>query len=434
MKILVLSQYWAPENGVPQRRWAWLSKILVNAGHEVTVVAPPPHYQRTVSMRQWLQHGGFFGTGNVEDGESGERILRSGFFPAGTSLTGKALNQIIVAASMTLMQFRRLEAFKGQHPDLVIGTVPALPTSLVTQVVAKCLKVPYIVDLRDAWPDLLHESADWNTATGARSIRERVLSKGPLQVAVKVTEKLMWRSLAEADGIITTSKDLATYLDTRLESVRHRERVITTVRNVFPPKTSYTAPDKSLSKSKTLHVLYAGTVGRAQKLNNALEALEIARAKGYDVELRIVGDGASWQALADTAENLSAHASMAHRLPAKRLYEHYEWADTALVHLADWKPLTQTIPSKTYELMSVGLHISAVVGGEAAELIKDLEAGSVVPPEDPKALAALWMELIDDRSGLRVSGRGAEWVEHQRDVEVPRRLLDIVSTVGRRHA
>ena len=103
MRILVLSQYWAPENGVPQRRWSWLSKILVQAGHDVLVIAPPPHYQRRLGLKQWFSRRNVLGANDLEKGNSGEKILRSGFFPAGPSLTHRILNQASVAASMLLM-------------------------------------------------------------------------------------------------------------------------------------------------------------------------------------------------------------------------------------------------------------------------------------------------------------------------------------------
>lgn len=101
-----------------------------------------------------------------------------------------------------------------------------------------------------------------------------------------------------------------------------------------------------------------------------------------------------------------------------------------MVHLTAWEPLTRTVPSKTYELMSVGVHISAVVQGEAAVLVQRLEAGNVVRPDDPEALAEMWISLIEDRSQLHVPSRGREWVAQQRDEIVPKVIREIVSSVA----
>lgn len=430
MRILVLSQYWAPENGVPQRRWSWLTKILTEAGHEVTVIAPPPHYQRQISLKKWLSRDSIVGARSPVKGSSGERILRTGFFPAGSTLTRRILNQASVAASMLFMQVTHRKYIRGWSPELVIGTVPALPTSVVTLLAARYIGAPYIVDLRDAWPELLREKDDWNSATGKRSIREIVLSKGPFQVLTAFTELAMSKALNSADGIVTTSEDLTIHLKNTIPvKGGSRERVVRTVRNVFPPKTKYLAADKSKRSGDELNVLYAGTVGRAQRLDNAVKAAKIAQDRGYRVRLRIVGDGAAWLAVKNLIRVTGADAIIEHRYPADRLEEFYDWADTALVHLTAWEPLTRTVPSKTYELMSVGVHISAVVQGEAADLVERLKAGNVVQPNDPEALAEMWISLIEDRSQLHVPSHGREWVAEQRDEVVPQVIRGIVSSV-----
>ncbi|MGV0361495.1 glycosyltransferase family 4 protein [Corynebacterium minutissimum] len=417
---------------MPQRRWSWLTKILLEAGHEVMVIAPPPHYLRQIGLREWLSRDSIVGARDTVDGISGERILRSGFFPAGSTLTRRILNQASVAASMLVMQMSHRKQILSYAPDLVIGTVPALPTSVVTMLVARHIRVPYIVDLRDAWPELLREKDDWNSGTGKKSIREIILSKGPFQLLTALTEKSMKKALNHADGIVTTSEDLSAYLaETMPEKSASRERVIRTVRNVFPPKTKYLAADKSALNSDELHVLYAGTVGRAQRIDNAVRAAKIAQDRGYKVCLRIVGDGAAWLAVKELIQASATNATIEHRYPAENLEEFYDWADTALVHLTAWEPLTRTVPSKTYELMSVGLHISAVVQGEAAALVEKLEAGHVVEPDDPEALAEMWISLIEDRSRLHVTSRGREWVAQQRDDVVPQEIREIVSRVAK---
>ena len=43
MKMLLLTHYYAPEFGAPQRRWSALVQRFIAAGHRVTVAAPVPH-------------------------------------------------------------------------------------------------------------------------------------------------------------------------------------------------------------------------------------------------------------------------------------------------------------------------------------------------------------------------------------------------------
>src|SRR5699024_8262165 len=112
---------------------------------------------------------------------------------------------------------------------------------------------------------------------------------------------------------------------------------------------------------------------------------------------------------------------------AAELLEFYQWADTALVHLASWEPLKRAVPSKTYELMEIGLHITGVVSGETSELIRYLNAGSVVPPSNPDALAELWIELALAPDNFETKGAAREWVVNERTLRTPKvlsRLLD----------
>lgn len=429
MKILILSQYWAPENGVPQRRWSWLTQLLVEQGHQVTVIAPPPHYDRKISPAEWGRKLVTNGLNEEDSGESGERILRSPFLPAGKSLTARALNQAFVGVGAVFRVLWRTGSLKGYKPDLVIGTVPAIPISMVVWLVGKIYRRPYIVDLRDAWPDLLEQADSWNSGMGKPSLRQKLLSRGPLQVVSWLTKKIMNHSLRNARAIIATSERLELNLESRPELVRpNSEREIVTIRNVFPPETNLPTKRVSQQNENVFHILYAGTIGRAQNLGNAIEAVRIVKATGVDVKFRIVGSGAEKSELRNQSEDLKGSVSFEPVRPADELAAYYEWADTALVHLADWEPLERTVPSKVYELLDCGIHISAVVQGETAKLVSHLSAGDVIPPNNPRALADLWIQIARDRSMLATAETGRAWVQHQRDNVVPDTLNALVNS------
>lgn len=423
----MISQYWYPENGVPQRRWTWLSELL-RENFALEVIAPPPHYRRNLKFLAWIRQVVERGRKNFELGPSGERIHRTFFIPSGNSLTQKALNQLTVAMGMMLKLFALSFGHSSKKPDVIIGTVPALPTAVVTYFASRVLRTPYVIDLRDAWPDLLSQSDQWNKSIGSRSFRELILSCGPLQVASWLTERSVNWVLEHASGVMVTSSHLEENLRSKF-SKRGRELPLVTIRNVFPSRTDFVHRYMEKDAKATLNVLYAGTIGRAQNLANAIEAARIAATSGVDVQLRFVGAGAAKEALSEIAEALDVNAEFYFRRPADALDEHYEWADTALVHLTDWEPLKRAVPSKTYELMSSGLHISGVVAGEAAEIIEKCNAGEVVPPERPEELAALWVHLANNPAALSVGNLGREWVEKERTEIAPEKLHSFMLSV-----
>ncbi|AHI19525.1 colanic acid biosynthesis glycosyl transferase wcaI [Corynebacterium casei LMG S-19264] len=427
MKILIISQYWAPENGVPQRRWSWLTGILEEQGHLVTVIAPPPHYNRSPSLGEWWKSGSFRARTEHETINHAETVVRTGFFPAGRSLTQRILNQAAVAAAALWVIGKKPGVLRNYQPDLIIGSVPALPTSVVTYIASKRFKAPYVIDLRDAWPDLISEHERWNSGLGDPSFREKVLSRGPVQVLGFVTKWAMNYSLRESDGLIVTSSLLGKALKERFdEQQKSVDKPISVIRNVFPPEINQRVSEHEERSADCLNVLYAGTLGRAQNLTNAIRAVARTGEGGYQVNLRFVGAGAARQELVRLAKDLNVKVEFSSKLAADELAEQYKWADTALVHLTDWPALEQAVPSKTYELMNLGIHISAVASGETMELIEALEAGHVVAPESPEALAQLWMKLIDEPRLLDVSTVGAKWVAEERVNVAPREFLRMI--------
>lgn len=422
VKVLVLSQYWYPENGVPQRRWTWLSKLLVDQGHEVSVVAPWPSYKKKTTPKSWFGTLRANGISSIETGPVGESIYRSVMVPSGSSLTMRTLSQAI-SAFFSMMNVLRigLPSSKGRRPDLVVGTVPALPTALLTWCSARLLRTPYVIDLRDAWPDLLANTKEWNRGVKGTSVREAVLSRGPVQLLTFLTDRLLRKVLSQSSGIIVTAEELQRSLELEYPEKASRGTIIT-IRNVFPRRNIPIKSSINLEAGSPLNVLYAGTLGRAQNLSNAIEAAEIARSFGVNVSLKFVGEGAGLEKLRTRAAKSEVSIEFVDQLEVSKLKAYYDWADTALVHLTNWAPLERAVPSKTYELMTSRIHISGVAVGEAKELIMRLGAGDVVPPESPLELAKLWQRLYENRSMLQVGSESHNWVVHQQSDVVPREL------------
>lgn len=429
MRILVLSQYWWPENGVPQRRWRWLTSILRGEGHEVDVIAPLPlcgqqagrgddPCQFAIELR------------DNERGPSGEHIYRCKSLASSDSLTHRAIAQAFVAASTIRTAWRLRRSHELAKPDVVIGTVPALPTAVATFFVARVMRVPYVIDLRDAWPDLIDYGRFWNDGTGKKSLREKILQHGPFQLVGSLTKKILKFVYRHSEVIILTAAHLRTNLTETLsrEDATQIPRTVT-IRNVFPADFELAGELDFREAGGELNVLYAGTLGRAQQLSNAIEAVELATEKGYRINLRLVGKGATSELLRSEASKSNCSVTVLDEADPEELIRHYKWADTALVHLANWPPLRAAVPSKTFELMRIGIHISAAVEGETAELVSNLKAGDVVPPMDPEALAFLWCSLIEDRSRLKIGPEAKEWLMREVETETPRKLRELLSSI-----
>jgi glycosyltransferase involved in cell wall biosynthesis len=130
--------------------------------------------------------------------------------------------------------------------------------------------------------------------------------------------------------------------------------------------------------------LYAGLHGLAQGLTQVLEAAE-GLAVECDLDFVFVGDGPEKTALVEQAKQrrldnvrfLQSHT--AREIPAL-----IASADIVLVPLKLYIP--GAVPSKLYEAMASGRPVVLVAEGEAADIVREHEAGVVVKPGDIEGL------------------------------------------------
>lgn len=389
MHIVLLTHHYIPETGAPQRRWSAFVQRFVDAGHRVTVLTPPPHYP---SGRLDTAHDGVR-PGTVSQGGYGETVVRVRFREHDHSLLSRTSDQL-VAASDSVRRALSLLGGRQDRPDVVVATAPGLPSIPAGMLLGRLLRRPAVVEMRDAWPDLIASSGMWGPGQG-RGLRAR---------ATTATHRSLTALQRHAAAVVTTTVSFADVL-----SARGVPRVAV-IRNGahVPDLPLLPAPRRDAGE---LRVAYLGTMGRSQGLETAVHATDLLRRRGVPVRLRLVGSGADAEHLAALVHELDAPVDVLARVPADEVVAHYAWADTTLVSLRDWGPFEWTVPSKLYELFAVGRHVSASLAGEAARVVEESGAGDVVLPQSPVALADLWCALADERGRLDVGRAGRAWVE-----------------------
>src|SRR5699024_7557478 len=144
MRILLLTHYYAPEFGAPQRRWSALVERFMAAGHRVTVAAPVPHYPAGRPTRtQRSDHP----VGPPERGRHGEIALRTASLPLRTDILSRPAGHATAAADALRRLLARFVR-PGTRPDVIIAPAPAIPTLLVGRILATRWRVPLVVEMR----------------------------------------------------------------------------------------------------------------------------------------------------------------------------------------------------------------------------------------------------------------------------------------------
>jgi colanic acid biosynthesis glycosyl transferase WcaI len=380
VRILLLTHHYAPEVGPPQLRWGSLVRDFRAEGHEVHVIAPPPHYP----FGQLLPGQDAGQVGTVQTGEHGETVHRVAWRPSGGRAVSSLLDQLLSAGHGTVTAWRRRRMIA---PDVVVATVPALPTMAAGWLTSKLLHVPFVLEMRDAWPDLASDARN-----PGRSVKQLIR-----WYAVAGASRGATFLQRRADLVVTTTEGFADVL--RRRGIRH----VATVRNAFHEVPGVLVHEGVPARERTvddpLHIVYVGTVGRAQGLETAARALAKVRAAGVDARLRVVGTGTRLGLLRSAVSDLQVPVEVVGPQPREAIHAHYRWADTLLVSLRDWRGLLWAVPSKLYEALALGLHVSGVAAGETRQIVEETGAGFAVDPGDEDALAQQWIELA--RSGPR---------------------------------
>lgn len=407
MRVLLLSHYFYPEVGAPQRRWRILVDHLRSVGHEVITVAPHPHYpypdrdeffgsvvgrgRRRVSLRLG---------GTWDSGVGGEKILRVPYLRSGSSMARQILDQ---AVSATGAMAAVVDRFRGNSkPDVIVSTTPALPFLFAGDTLSRLLGVPHVAEVRDAWPDLISEL---ELVTGAVG---RYL---PPRLSGRLEHRILPDALTQAQR-----RAAVVVVTTEGFSERLKDRGITAevVRSGVSPaelegasgltatgaipvvssgveNLSGNSESRRVKERSGLNLLYVGTIGRSQGLSTVIRAL--SRTEG--VRLRIVGDGVDSTALRAVADEHRVPVEFFPQQAGAELAAHWDWADAGLVSLGPLESYACTVPSKLYSLMARRIPVLGVVAGEAATIITETAAGEVARPGDIESVIAAVAKMRD---------------------------------------
>ncbi|WP_043431920.1 glycosyltransferase [Paenarthrobacter nicotinovorans] len=396
LRLMLLTHSYWPEHSPPQRRWLSLTREFRHAGWAVDVIAPVAHYpngRRNLPRRE----AGF--AFSQQTGPHGETIRRAPYLRhLGTSSLARFVDQLFSAVMSVPM------GLGGKKPDAILATAPSLPTLATGYVLSRLRRVPFIVEMRDAWPDL---------ARDARMVQGSVKS-----LVERVVEFVQQR----ADLVVTVTEGFA---DTLRE--RGLQNVVTVSNGLDLNLVPFLEPPPR--ERDVFRALYLGNHGKSQRLDILIRASALL---GDTFQLTLVGHGTTRPQLVQLARELDAPVTFFPSLHGPEVVEKYREADTCVVSLRDdWKSFETTVPSKTYEVLAIGRHVTAIVRGEAERIVLQAGGGDVVPA-NPEAVAQLWRELAADRSRLAAGASGREWVRDNADyAQLAVKYMDKISSLVR---
>jgi glycosyltransferase involved in cell wall biosynthesis len=399
MRILIVSQYYPPEVTAGAMRVESFATGLAARGHRVEVVCEVPSHPQGVIPPEFR----------------GRPVFRR------EEAVGVTVNRVWVHARPTKTVAHRLANYasfatmaslvgaRRERPDVVVASSPPLPVGSAAAAIARWHRVPWVLDVRDLWPDIAV-----------------VLGQLPEGAVLRIARRLERRLYRSAALITAVTEPFREHIEAR--GGEGKVSVVyngTTALFLDSGKQAASRDDLQLPADGRFLMTYAGNIGLAQGLEAAVEA---AGELGDGFRLLLLGEGPRRPALEEMARRFPSDRVIFRDLVRpERAASIMSASDALLVPLADRPELRAYVPSKLFDACAVGRPVVVATGGEPERLVASAGAALCVPPEDSNALAAAIRRLRDEpKLAARLADRGAKFAaEHHRErgVEQLERML-----------
>ena len=392
MKILILSQYYAPE---PVPKPHELAAELVARGHQVTVVTGQPNYPKGEI------YPGYVAAKRRDEIMDGVQVHRLPLFANHSLSMSRTLNYASFVASVRWWSWRlNLDA------DLLYVYHPPLSLAVPARAIARRLKIPYVYAVHDLWPESIEAVG---IAVGSRT-----------KAIFQKLENLAYEGAAR---VIVANPGFAGYL---AKKGVPQEKLVFLANwadeEIYQPVAPSAKRRVEIGAQGNFVVLYGGNVGAAQELDTLLEAARLLRDQ-TEIQFAIVGDGVERERLESlTKEQKLDNVRFFGRRPAQEMADYYAAADVLYCGLRDQPLFRITIPSKVFSYMACAKPTIGSLAGDGADLILENNAGLVCPPQNAVSLAAAIREMqqmgAHRRAAMGQSARSAFVARYSKKVLV----------------
>jgi glycosyltransferase involved in cell wall biosynthesis len=296
-----------------------------------------------------------------------------------------------------------------ERPDVVIGSSPHLFAALAAERLAARLKVPFILEVRDLWPESL-------LAVGGR--------KG---VAYRILDRIARYLYRRATRIVVLARGSAQHIE-GLGIPRER---IAYVPNGADVEAFLDHPIRD--EDGPITFVYLGAHGPANGLDVVLEAAALVAADSR-IRIRLIGDGPIKQELIALAGARGlTNVQFSDPIPKAQVPHELASVNAGLMVLRDTQLFRFGVsPNKLFDYLAAGLPVVCNVSGDTAQMLREAQAGEQSDDGSAEALARAITRMADRTLPERLSmgKNGREWVarEHGR-AQLAQRFEEVVEAI-----
>ena len=357
MKILVISQYFWPENF----RVNDLCLELQNRGHKVSVLTGKPNYPHG----QLFEGYNFFS--KKKENYNGVTVYRASLIPRGK---GGSINLILNYLSFAFFACVRLFSITENFDKIIVYQLSPATVGFPGLLAKWKFKAQLYFYIQDLWPESLADAGGLNSKYILRIINSmmNLFYDKSTQIWVQSTGFVQY---LENKGV---NKSKIKILPNTVESFYKPENILEKYKAYFPIG---------------FNIVFAGNIGVAQDFDTIINATILIKNKNVKINWIIIGDGREKSKIIEKIKtlNLNEYFHFLGSYPTCEMPFFFACADALLVSLRSSKIFSLTIPSKLQSYLACGKPIIGNLDGIAASIISESNSGLCASSGDEKKLA-----------------------------------------------
>jgi len=408
MKILVVTQYYWPENF----RINDIVAGLYDKGHEVTVLTGMPNYPDG----KFFDGYGFFGK-NYEN-HGGVTVRRVPVISRGA---GGFVRLIANYISFVLFSVLLAPIYcRGKYDVIFVYEPSPVTVGIPARLLGWMKKAPIFFWVQDLWPESLVATKTTSNKYIIRIVRSLVgwIYNGCNQILIQSN------SFSESIKSFGIEDSRIKYFPNSAEELY---RPIANKDSRVP-----------IDLPEGFIIMFAGNIGIAQDFSTILSAAELTM-NNKDIHWVIVGDGRqfNWLKKEIVTRGLENNFHLLGRYPIELMPEFFSRADVMLVSLKKEPIFSLTIPAKVQSYMACAKPIVAALDGEGARTVEEADAGIAVGAESPNELASAVIKMagLDMKERTRMGKNALEYYNNYFDRNILINKLDdwMIDSIRKSH-
>jgi glycosyltransferase involved in cell wall biosynthesis len=284
-------------------------------------------------------------------------------------------------------------------PDVVIGSSPHLLTPFAAYRVAHGFRVPFVMEVRDLWPQSIVDMGGLTTGH-------------PITRALQALERFLYH---RAERIISLFPQAHEYMSRC--GVPH-EKIVWIPNGVDLSR--FDAPSVKGTPGESFRIAYLGAHGRANALDVLIRAAKIVEERGYpEIRFILMGAGPEKPRLMALARELGlVNLEFRKPVPRSEVPDVLHEADATVCVLHDIPLYRYGISvNKLFDYLAAGKPL-ILAGSPSNNLVEEADCGLTCPSGNPHALAGSVIQLYqmapEEREAM--GRRGRHYVEKLHDM------------------